>query len=154
MMRPCSLGEIAQLRQRAEIAVHAEDAVGDQQLARLGGECLDDGPRGGDVAMGKDLDGGPTQSGAVDDAGVVQLVGDDEVVFGEDGGHGSGVGGKPALEHDGGFGLLELGEPPLELHVKLHRTGDRSDRARSNAVLCRAPRAHARTSSGCVVSPR
>ena len=50
------LGERAELRQRAEIAVHAEHAVGDQELPLCGRQLLDDSPRGVDVLVRKDLD--------------------------------------------------------------------------------------------------
>ena len=66
---------------------------------------------------------------------MVQLVGDDDVVLGEDGGDRAGVGGEAALEDDGGLGLLELGEPALELHVDRHRAGDRAHRAGADAEL-------------------
>ena len=50
------LGEVAELRQRAEVAVHAEHAVGDEQLARRCGQVADDGARGVHVAVRKHLD--------------------------------------------------------------------------------------------------
>ena len=76
------LGEVAQRRQRAEVAVHAEHAVGDEQLALRRRQLRDDAPRGGDVLVRKHLDRRAAQTAAVDDAGVIQLVGDDDVVFG------------------------------------------------------------------------
>ena len=88
-----------------------------------------------DVAMRKDLDRRAAEPRAVDDARVVQLVGNDEVFLGEDGGDGAGVRGEAALKHDSRFGLLELGEPPLELHVNRHRAGDCAHRARADAEL-------------------
>jgi hypothetical protein len=45
-----------------------------------------------------------------------------------------GVGGEAALEHDGRLGLLELGEPALELDVDAHRAGDRPHRSRAHTV--------------------
>ena len=98
-------------------------------------QLSDDAARGVDIAMGKDFDRGPAQPGAVDDAGVVQLIGNDEVVFRQNGGDGSGICRKAALKHDRRFRLLELGEPPLELHVDLHRAGDRAHRAGADAEL-------------------
>ena len=50
------LGELAQLRQRAEVAVHAEDAVGDEQLALAGRQILQDLARGVDVLVREHLD--------------------------------------------------------------------------------------------------
>ena len=74
-------GRFHQAGQRADVAVHGEHAVGDQQLAaghgiQFGQNLL----RRGHVLVREDVDLGPRQAAAVDDAGVVQLVGDD-VVF-------------------------------------------------------------------------
>ena len=65
----------------AEVAVHAEDAVGDEQLALRGRQLLQDRARRVDVLVRKHLDRGAAQAAAVDDARVVQLVGDDDVVL-------------------------------------------------------------------------
>src|SRR5262249_31067223 len=40
---------------------------------------------------------------------------------------GTRVGCKAALKDHDCFGVLELRKPPFELHVDLHRTGDRAD---------------------------
>ena len=93
--------------------------------------------RGVHIFVRKDLDRRPAQSAAVDDAGVIQLVGHDDVVFGQDGRHGAGVRGEAALEHDDGFGFLERGEPPFELDVDGHRAGDRPDRSGADAERAR-----------------
>ena len=106
-----------------------------RSLRPAGGKCAHDGARGVDVAVRKYLDGRAAQPRAVDDAGVVQLVGNDEVVLAEDGRDGSRVGGEPALEHDHRFRLLELGEPALQLHVNLHGAGDRPDGSGADAQL-------------------
>ena len=97
------------------------------------GSSLQDLARGVDVLVRKDLDRRAAQAAAVDDAGVIQLVGDHDVVFGQDGGDGAGVRGEAALEDDDGLGLLERGEPALELHVDRHGAGDRADRAGADA---------------------
>ena len=71
-----------QLRQCADVAVHGKDAIGDDQLVTglvLHRFQLLFGVRG--ILVAEDLDLGARQPGAVDDAGVVQLVGDDEVIF-------------------------------------------------------------------------
>ena len=98
-------------------------------------QVADDVARRVDVAVRKHLDRRAAQPRAVDDARVVQLVGNDEVFFGEDGGDGAGVRGEAALKHDRRFGFLELREPPLELHVNRHRAGDRAHRAGADAEL-------------------
>ena len=75
------LGDVAQRRQRAEVAVHAEHAVGDEQLALRRRQLRDDAPGGGGILVGKDFDGGPAEAAAVDDARVIELVGDDDIVL-------------------------------------------------------------------------
>ncbi len=125
-MQPNSSASVAERGQRPEVAVHAEDAVGDEQLLLSGGQVLDDLARGVDVFVRKDLDGGSAQPAAVDDARVIQFIRDDDVVFCEDGRDGAGVGGEPALKHDDRFGLLEHGQPTFEFHVNRHRAGDRA----------------------------
>ena len=127
-------GDLAERRQRAEVAVHAEHAVGDEQLALARGQVLEQSRRAASTSLcGKDLDRRAAQPAAVDDAGVVQLVGDDHVVLRQDGGNGAGVGREAALEDDHGLDLLELGKPPLQLHVDLHRAGDRPHGAGADA---------------------
>ena len=134
-MQPVSSASVAQLRQRPEVAVHAEDAVGDQQLALAGRQLRDDLARGVDVLVREDLDRRAAQAAAVDDAGVIQLVGDDDVIFGQDGRDRAGVGREAALKDDDGLDLLELGELPFELHVHLHGAGDGAHRAGADAEL-------------------
>ena len=57
-------GQVAQRRQRPDIAVHAEDAVGDEQLALRRRQVLDDLARRVHVLVRKDLDGGAAQAAA------------------------------------------------------------------------------------------
>ena len=56
-------GQFAELGQRAEVAVHAEDAVGDEQLALTGRQARDDLARRVDVLVRKDLDRRAAQAG-------------------------------------------------------------------------------------------
>ena len=74
-MAPYFSASCAQLRQRADIAVHGKHAVGDQQLApRLvlhAGQLLF-GMR--HVLVAEDQDLGARKAAAVDDGGVIQLV--------------------------------------------------------------------------------
>jgi hypothetical protein len=73
----CQLGDVCE---RRDVAVHREDRVGDDQppggalavLAQRPVEVLD-------VAMAVDDDLGPREAAAVDDRGVVELVGEDRV---------------------------------------------------------------------------
>ena len=83
--------------------------------------------------MAKDLDRGAREARAVDDAGVVELVGEDEVLFAEDGADGAGVGGESALKDDAGLDVLEARNLFFELHVDAHGSGDGAHRARAHA---------------------
>ncbi len=76
------LGQRAQVGQGAEVAVHAEHAVGDEQLALRGRQRLEDRPRRSRVLVREHLDRRPAEPGAVDDARVIELVGDDDVILG------------------------------------------------------------------------
>src|SRR5262245_3987456 len=127
------VGEIAQLRQRTEVAVHAEYTIRDEQPSLVTGKACNDLARRDDVAMRKDLDRGTAQTRAIDDACMIQLVGHDHVVAAQERRHGSGVRGETALKDDGRLGVLEDREPPLELHVDSHRAGDRAYRSRADA---------------------
>ena len=130
-------GERAEVGQRADVAVHAEDAVGDQQLALRRRQLLQNLARGGGVLVREHLDRRAAQTRAVDDARVIQLVGDDDVLFREDRGDRAGVRGEPALKDDDRLGLLERGEPALELHVDFHGAGDAADGSGSDAEIAR-----------------
>ncbi len=133
--RAVFLGERGQLGDASEIAVHREHAVGDQDLLLIGGQLLHDLAGRVDVLVREHFDRRLAQPAAVDDAGVIELVGNDHVVFGEHGGHGPGVGGEAALKHDDRLDVFELREPLLELDVHGHGSRDGANRARADAVL-------------------
>ena len=80
------LRQIAECGQRADVAIHGEDTVGDDELASrlifnrgelLFGVC--------NVLMTEDQDLCSRKASAVDNGGVIQFVGDDEVFFAENG---------------------------------------------------------------------
>ena len=128
------LGQRGELVHRADVAVHGEDAVGDDELvARLVLDLLQQFLAVGDVLVAEDLDLGAREPRAVDDAGVVQLVGEDEVVFAEDGADGAGVGREAALKDDAGLDIFEARDLFFELHVDAHGAGDGAHGARAHA---------------------
>ena len=131
------LGQRTQLWQRAEVAVHAEHAVRDQQLALVRGQILQHLAGGVHVLVRKHLDRGAAQPRPVDDAGVIQFVRHHHVVSGQDGGDRAGVRRKTALENDHCLSFLEGREPALELHVNVHGAGDGSDRSRAHTQTAR-----------------
>ena len=107
-----------------------------------------------DVAMRKHFDGRATETGAVDDARVIQFVGDDDVLAAEERGDRARVRRETALKDDGRLGPLELSEAALELHVDLHRARDRADRARAHTERRPSASSARSRSRGCVVNPR
>jgi len=130
------LGEVGELVDGADVAVHREDAIGDEELAT--GFVLDFLEKFfgvGNVFVTEDFDLRAREACAVDDACVVELVGEDEVVFAEDTGDGAGVGGEAGLEDDTGFDAFEGGDLFFKLHVDGHGSGDGADGAGARAVL-------------------
>src|SRR3954469_25976653 len=91
----------------------------------------------GDVFVAEDFYLGAGETSAVDYAGVIELVGEDEVLFAEDAGDGSGVCGEAGLEDDAGFGAFEGGDLFFEFHVDAHGSGYRSDSSGTDAVFLR-----------------
>ena len=91
----------------------------------------------GYIFVAEDLDFGAGEACAVDDARVVQLVGENEVFFAEDARDGAGIGGEAGLEDDAGLNALEGCNFFFELHMNAHGAGDGADRSRANAVFFR-----------------
>ncbi len=85
--------------------------------------------------MAEDFDLGARQSSSIDDAGVVQFVGDDEIVFAEQRRNRTRIRGEARLKDHAGFDVLEAGNLLFQLHVDLHGAGDGTHRARTHTVL-------------------
>ena len=101
--------------ERGHVAVHGEDRVGDdhgrwpgpgqQRLEVVG------------VGVAVDGDLGPCQPAAVDDRGVVELVGEDPAAQSPEHREGPEVGGESGGEGDGGLAPLPVGQGLLEVAV-------------------------------------
>ena len=73
-------GDVGEVGQGGGVAVHAEEGLGDEDAAPVVRGAVGQGRAGGgDVEVGVDPDGGAGEAAAIDDAGVVGRVGDDEV---------------------------------------------------------------------------
>ena len=138
--RAVLLGRLDDRRQRGDVAVHAEDAVGHDEdqpigqtrsLAALLARFPEDLAERLGVAVRIDLAGRLREAHPIDDRGVVQGVGDDEVLLAGDRRDDAGVGRESALERQDRLGFLEGREVALELLVERHRPGDRPDGARA-----------------------
>ena len=128
--------QLHDLGKGGQVAIHGEHAVGDHQFPA--GQRLNLGQnvfqRPG-VLVGINPDLRARQPAAVDDAGMVELVRDDQVSLAQNRRHRAGVGGKARLKDHAGLHLLEPGNLFFELHVHPHGPGDGSDRARPHAEL-------------------
>src|ERR1700722_2162463 len=133
-----SLGDLGELVDGADVAIHREDAVGDEQfVAGLLLDLLQQLLCVGDVFVAEDLDLRAGEPCAVDDAGVVELVGEDEVVFAKDGADSAGVGCEARLKDDAGLDAFEGCDLFFELDVDAHGAGDSADGAGAYAILFR-----------------
>jgi len=80
MMAPC-FSAAPPDREAPDIAVHGKDAVGDEQFAPgRRGKFRQDLFGRRHILVREDVNPGPGEPAAIDDAGVVQLVGDDMVL--------------------------------------------------------------------------
>ena len=128
------VGQLVDLVQRADVAVHREDAVGDDdaEAVLLGGlELL---LEVGHVGVGVAVALGLAEADAVDDGGVVEGVADDGVLFGEQGFEHAAVGVEAGGVEDGVLGAEELGDLLLELLMQVLAAADEADRGHTEAT--------------------
>ena len=130
-----ALGEVADLGERGDIAVHREDAVGRDQLeARAGGVGrlelrLEIGHVGIPVAVALGL----AEADAVDDRGVVELVGDHRVLGAEQRLVEAAIGVEAGGIEDGVLHPEPFRELVLQRLVDRLRAADEADRGHSVA---------------------
>ena len=120
------------LLQRRDVAVHREHAVGHDQrraavrVAQAPGEVVDVG-----VAVDERL--GARQPAAVDDRGVVELVGEDDLAAAGERRHHAEVGQVARAEQQRALRALELRQPLLQAPVQRHVARHQARRARAHA---------------------
>ena len=129
------LGEVADLVQRGDVAVHGEDAVrrDDAEAAGLG--FLELGLEVGHVGIGVAEALSLAQADAVDDGGVVQRVGDDGVLRREKRLEDTAVGVEAGGVEDGVIGVEILGDGLFQLAVAVLRAADEADGGHAVAAL-------------------
>ena len=144
--RLVALGDLADAGQRRDVAVHREDAVGDDEdvavravRAAAGTRVAQHLLKAVDVAVREDGARRLGQADAVDDRGVVELVADDQVALVGDGRDDAAVGGEARLERQHGLDVLEVCQAALELLEQLVSPGDRAHRARAHAEFAARP---------------
>ena len=129
-------GGLHQPGQRPDVAIHRENAVGNQQFSAGHRVQFGQNPlRRRHVFVRENVDLGPGEPAAIDDAGMVQLVGNDMVVRSEDRRNRARVGGKAGLKHHASFHVLEGRDALFQLQVQLHGAGNSAHRARTHAIL-------------------
>ena len=111
--------------ERRPVAVHREEAVGDDQRRPRAGRAQPPG-KVLEVAVAVDEGLGPRQPASVDDAGVVELVAEDDLAALREGGDGAGVGEVSGPEQERRVVALERGQPLLEGAVRVHAAGDQA----------------------------
>src|SRR5277367_6047870 len=132
-------GEVAKRGEIGDVAIHGKDAVGDQELLAVPiFRFLKYSFAVGGVLVFENFDSGAREAAAVNDRGVIQFVGNDQIVFAEDGGDGAGVGRESRLEHHAGFHLFEAGDLRFEVHVHLHSAGYAAHGSGADAEFARS----------------
>ena len=109
--RVMPLGQLGQFGQRRQIAVHAEQRIGDDQAAAVARGIAEQFGQMIDVGVAVDAHFGPREPAAVDQAGVIFGVGVDRVAAPDQGGDRAEVGGEAGSENQRGLGAFELGQP-------------------------------------------
>ncbi len=137
-------GGLDDLGQPSNVAVHAEDAIGQDQdrAIRPASGRADVSQRLAQrvhVGVRKDLALGLGEADAIDHRSVVECVRDDHRALRGEDRDDPGIAGEARLEGEDGFDLLELRQARLELFVEAHRSGDRAHRTRAGAVLLHCP---------------
>ena len=129
------VGQFADGRQIGQRSIHGKDAVGGDQaeaaslgLAQLGlevGHVV--------VAIAKAL--GFAEANAVDDAGVIQFIGDDRILFAQERFKQPAVGVETGTVEQRVVGLQEFAEAAFEVFVDLLRSANKPHRRQPIAPL-------------------
>ena len=113
-----------ELGQIDDVAAHGEYAVDDDEDAFVLGNLREDAVQLIEVSVHEALHLAVAELAAVDDAGMVFLVHDYDVVSPDQRGNRAEIGLHPRAEYERGFLTHERGEPFLELYVYAHRPVD------------------------------
>ncbi len=132
--RAAPFTHVDEVRQRGEIAVHAEHGIGDDErpaLAFAGEEVVELGG----VFVRVDAEGRAREAASVEDARVVQAVAEDRVALAGERRDRADVGHVAGREDDRGLGALESRDGVFEFAVDGHRARDEPRRAAAGAVF-------------------
>ena len=132
------LRQFVDLIKRTDVAIHGEDTVGSDDTETLRLRFLQLLLEVGHVSVGIAVTHGFAQTHAVDDRGVVECIGDDRILFGEQRFEQTSVGIKARSIEDGIFRAEEVGDDALELLVGILRTADETYRRHAVAASVHA----------------
>ena len=127
-------GEVADFVHGGDVAVHGEDAVGGDDAESLGLGLFEALFELVHVSVGIAVAFGFAEAHAVDDGGVVEGVGDDGVLFGEEGLEEASVGVEAGGVEDGVLGVEVFGDGALELFVEVLGAADEAHGTHAVAV--------------------
>ena len=128
------LGQGADFVERSGVAVHREDAVGDDDAEALRLGALEALLQFGHVGVGVAVAHGLAQTHAVDDGGVVEGVGDDGVLLGEERLEDTAVGVEAGGVENRILGAEEVGDGLFELLVDVLAAADEADGGHAEAA--------------------
>ena len=127
-------GERADFVERRGVAVHREDAVGDDEPAPRVGSLAQQVFQLTHVIVRVDVARRLRQSHAINNRAVVQLVGEKVVALAHQLRNQPGVDGEASLVVDGGVTALELGDALLQPDMQVHVACNRPHAARASTV--------------------
>ena len=87
------------------------------------------------IFVAKNFDLGPREPRAIDNAGVVQFVGNNELFFAQDGRNRARIRRKAGLKHHASFRVLKTRDLLFQLHVDRHGPADGTHRSRPYSVF-------------------
>ncbi len=140
--RAVSLLQRDKIAERGAIAVHAEDRLRQDEGASfgmLGLRPLEQRFKFPEVVVGEDPDHGLAPARGIDEAGVGELVQNEDIAFAGEGADRPVGRGVPAGEREGGLDVFEAGEALLELQMGAERSADEAGGARADAELIDRP---------------
>ena len=121
------VGQLVDFVERADVAVHREDTVGDDDAEAVFLGSLELLLEVGHIGVGVAVALGFAEADTVDDGGVVEGIGDDGVLIGQEGFEDTAVGVEAGSIEDGVLGAEELGDFLLQFLVQVLAAADEAD---------------------------
>ncbi len=128
------LGGLGERRERGGVAVHAEEGLGDEQPAARRPRLVEEACGTVRVSVGIDGYSRPGEAAAIDDAGMVEGVGDDDVLGSGQCGQDAEVGLIARGEDECSLAAEKPGQRLLEQAVRGEVAGDQAGGGGTEAV--------------------